>query len=328
MITATALRKIYPGDKNGTDVMALNGIDLSVPAGVIHGIVGQSGAGKSTLIRCLTALERPTSGSVTVAGKELTALAEADLRAARRRIGVVFQHVHLLEQRTALANVAHPLAIVGTPRAEREKRAKELLELVGLAGRERAYPAQLSGGQRQRVGIARALASEPPVLLLDEPTSALDGKTTRQVLDLVRELRTRLGITVVIITHEMSVVREVCDTVSLIENGEIVQEGTVADVVQDGASPLGRALVPVPQVTLDGDPHLLEISFTSRGNDVGQILQLVGGLDGAEVVSATVETLAGEQVARVQLALGDGENGAGADAVRNQLTSAGLQVTS
>ena len=328
MITATALRKVYPGDKNRAEVVALDGIDLSVPAGVVHGIVGQSGAGKSTLIRCLTALERPTSGSVTVAGQELTTLAESNLRAARRRIGVVFQHVHLLEQRTALANVAQPLAIVGVSRTKREKRARELLELVGLQGREHAYPSQLSGGQRQRVGIARALASEPPVLLLDEPTSALDGQTTRQVLDLVRELRARLGITVVIITHEMSVVREVCDTVSLIEAGKIVQEGTVADVVQDGTSPLARALVPTPQVILDDAPDLVEISFTSRSTEIGQVLQDVGRVEGAEIVSATIETLAGEQVARVQLALTDMAKNGGVDAVHNQLTAAGVQVTS
>lgn len=328
MITATALRKVYPGSKGRPEVVALDGIDLTVPAGVVHGIVGQSGAGKSTLIRCLTALERPTSGSVTVDGQELTTLAESDLRAARRRIGVVFQHVHLLEQRTALANVAQPLAIVGEPRAKRIKRARELLALVGLEGRERAYPSQLSGGQRQRVGIARALASEPPVLLLDEPTSALDGQTTRQVLDLVRELRARLGITVVIITHEMSVVREVCDTVSLIESGEIVQEGTVADVVQDGASPLARALVPTPNVILDDAPHVVEISFTSRSSEIGQVLQLVGGLDGVDIVSATVETLAGEQVARVQLALRDAAKVGGVAGVQNRLAAAGVQVTS
>lgn len=328
MITATALRKVYPGDKNRADVVALAGINLTVPSGVIHGIVGQSGAGKSTLIRCLTALERPTSGSVTVAGEELTTLSESQLRAARRRIGVVFQHVHLLDQRTALANVAQPLAIVGVSRAKREARARELLELVGLKGRESAYPSQLSGGQRQRVGIARALAAEPPVLLLDEPTSALDGQTTRQVLDLVRELRDRLGITVVIITHEMSVVREVCDTVSLIEAGEIVQEGAVADVVQDGASPLARALVPTPNIILDDAPQLVEISFTSRSSEIGRVLQILGGLQGVEILSATVETLGGEQVARAQLALTEGAKHGGVAGVQNELIAAGVQVTS
>ena len=328
MITATALRKVFPGNKNRAEVHALDGIDLTVPAGVIHGIVGQSGAGKSTLIRCLTALERPTSGSVTVDGQELTNLAETDLRAARRRIGVVFQHVHLLEQRTALANIAQPLAIVGVPRAQREQRARDLLELVGLQGREGSYPSELSGGQRQRVGIARALAAEPPVLLLDEPTSALDGQTTRQVLELVRELRKRLGITVVIITHEMSVVREVCDTVSLIEAGKITQEGTVADVVQDGTTPLGRALVPAPEIILDDIPPLLEFSFTSRNSDIGQTLQSVTEIIGTEILSATVETLGGEQVARVQLAVTDVESAGGVGAVQNQLNAAGVQVTS
>jgi len=328
LITATALRKVYPGTNKRAEVVALAGIDLTVPEGVIHGIVGQSGAGKSTLIRCLTALERPTSGSVTVAGQELTNLPEKELRAARRQIGVVFQHVHLLEQRTALANVAQPLAIVGEPRSKREARARELLALVGLEGRENAYPSQLSGGQRQRVGIARALAAEPPILLLDEPTSALDGQTTRQVLDLVRELRDRLGITVVIITHEMSVVREVCDTVSLIEAGEIVQEGAVADVVQDGTSPLARALVPTPNIILDDAPQLVEISFTSRSNEIGQALQTVGGIQGVEIVSATVETLGGEQVARAQLALTDAAKTGGVADVQNELIAAGIQVTS
>lgn len=325
MITATDLKKVYNGDKTA-DVVALNGINLTVPEGVVHGIVGQSGAGKSTLLRCLTALERPTSGTVTVADQDITQLSEKQLRAARRNIGVVFQHVHLLDQRTILANVAQPLAIAGVGRRAREDRARELIELVGLKGRENSYPAQLSGGQRQRVGIARALASEPPVLLLDEPTSALDSETTRQVLDLVRELRDRLKITVVIITHEMGVVREACDTVSLIEDGSIIQEGTVADVVQDGSSPLARALVPTPPVITDDDTHLIDVTFTSRRTEVGDVLRSVGGIDGVEVASATVEKLGGEQVGRLQLTLTEAQAPGRVNGVLNELKNAGLQV--
>ncbi|MGO2643075.1 methionine ABC transporter ATP-binding protein, partial [Brevibacterium aurantiacum] len=190
MIELASLRKTFG------DTVALEEIDLSVPAGEIHGIVGRSGAGKSTLIRCLTGLERPSSGTVAIDGTDITDQSGSGLREARRSIGMVFQHVNLLDSRTALHNVAHPLQIAGVSKAERLAKARELLEIVGLGDRADNYPAQLSGGQKQRVGIARALAAEPKVLLCDEPTSALDATTTDQILGLIRSLRDRLGITV------------------------------------------------------------------------------------------------------------------------------------
>ena len=234
--------------RDGREVRALDGLTLDVPAGSVHGVVGTSGAGKSTLVRCLTALERPTSGEVRVAGQDLTALGARELREARRAIGMVFQHANLLEQRTAAQNIAYPLAMAGVPKGERHETVARMLELVGLADRGSSYPAQLSGGQQQRVGIARALADQPAVLLCDEPTSALDPETTRSILELIRDVRDRLGVTVVIITHEMSVVRAVCDSVSLLEAGRVVESGPIEDVVADVASRLSRELVPAPAV--------------------------------------------------------------------------------
>ena len=183
MITVTDLKKVYHQGKR--EIRALDGVTLHVPGSSVHGIVGQSGAGKSTLVRCLAMLDRPTSGTVEINGADLTAVPAADLRAARRRLGLVFQHANLFDSRTILGNVAYPLELAGTARAERRAKARELLGLVGLADAGDAYPAQLSGGQRQRVGIARALATDPDVLLCDEPTSALDPATTDEILDLI-----------------------------------------------------------------------------------------------------------------------------------------------
>jgi D-methionine transport system ATP-binding protein len=234
VIELRALRKVFG------ETVALEEIDLSVPAGEIHGIVGRSGAGKSTLIRCLTGLESPTSGTVSIDGVDLTNQSGAGLREARRSIGMVFQHVNLLDSSTALKNVAHPLKIAGVPKAERLAKARELLEFVGLGDRVDNYPSQLSGGQKQRVGIARALAAEPKVLLCDEPTSALDSSTTDQILGLIRSLRDRLGITVLIITHEMSVIREICDSVTLLADGRVAKTGKLAEVIAEPGSAPGQ----------------------------------------------------------------------------------------
>ena len=194
MITVTDLRKVYRQGKK--EVVALDGVTLSVPKGSIHGIIGHSGAGKSTLVRCLTLLDRPTSGSVSIDGTELSSVRDSEIRAARRRIGMVFQHANLMDSRTAAGNVAHPLELVKTPKDRIRSEVAELLSLVGLEGFENAYPSQLSGGQRQRVGIARALAADPDVLLCDEPTSALDPATTDEILDLIQDLTRRLQLTV------------------------------------------------------------------------------------------------------------------------------------
>ncbi|PYF99026.1 D-methionine transport system ATP-binding protein [Georgenia satyanarayanai] len=299
MISLTGLRKVYPG-RGGQQVVALDGIDLDVPRGGVHGIVGESGAGKSTLIRCLTALEQPTSGTVAIDGVALSGLGERELRRQRRRIGMVFQHVNLLDGRTAAQNVAYPLRVAGASRGERAERVRELLDLVGLAGRGDAYPSQLSGGQKQRVGIARALAAEPAVLLCDEPTSALDSDTTRQILGLIRDVRDRLGLTVLIITHEMGVVREVCDSVTLLDRGRVAQSGSIAEVAGDHGSRLARALVSLPPEPAAAGRVTLEVSFAGEV-PTGRVLAAVAAVEDVDVSSGTIETLAGRRVGRLRV---------------------------
>ena len=226
-----------------TAVHALEDINLAVQPGEIFGIIGLSGAGKSTLVRCMNLLERPTSGSVVVDGKEMTKLSTKDLNRARQSIGMIFQSFNLLMQRTALDNVCFPLELIGTKRPQARKRAQELLDLVGLGDRAGAYPAQLSGGQKQRVAIARALATSPKVLLCDEATSALDPTTTRSILRLIQDINRRMGITAVIITHEMAVVEEICSHVAILERGRMVETGTVEAVFSNPQTEAGRRLV-------------------------------------------------------------------------------------
>ena len=310
MITLRDVNKVYRV-KSAPDgvVHALDGINLCINKGSIHGIVGQSGAGKSTLIRCLTALETPTSGSITVDGQEMTALKESELRKSRRHIGMVFQAANLLDSRTAAGNVAYPLYLAGVPRGQRHDRVMELLDLVGLSDRASSYPSQLSGGQKQRVGIARGLATNPPVLLCDEPTSALDAESTQQVLHLIRDLRDRLGVTVVIITHEMSVVREICDSVTLLEGGKIIQSGTVEEILREPNSRLALDLVPLPRVekapVLNGKPAtLLDIAFNSTpGKPTGSAVMSLVASVGADVAAGTFETVGATQVGRLALAV-------------------------
>lgn len=300
MIELQELRKEFAG------TTALDGISLTVGAGRIHGIVGRSGAGKSTLIRCLTGLESTTSGHARIDGVDITALRGSRLRASRRSIGMVFQHANLLDSRTALQNVEHPLQVAGVPRAARRTRALELLELVGLSDRADNHPAQLSGGQQQRVGIARALASEPKILLCDEPTSALDTQTTGQILSLIASLRDRLGITVLIITHEMSVVREICDSATLLEHGRVTQTGTLGEILADPASPLAKDLVPLPRAAKAPDRHALEVSLAGTPvSDVFDIAESSGSPISA-VESGTLETIDGTQVGRLRLLCADG----------------------
>ena len=306
VITLDGLTKVFPAPGGGDPVVALDGIDLHLEPGRIHGIVGSSGAGKSTLIRCLTGLEKPTSGRVEVDGTDVAALEGRALRAARRNIGMVFQHANLLDSRTAAQNIAHPLEIAGVPRAERERRVAELVELVGLGGREHNHPAQLSGGQIQRVGIARGLAAEPKVLLCDEPTSALDGSTTRKILRLLGDLRERLGITVVIITHEMAVVREVCDTVTLLQDGRITQTGDLLDVAADPHGPLSSELIPLPPAPTGIDALVVNCDYgdSERFRTTEDLIRLAEEYEAeATLVAGTIETIGGRQVGRVQLAL-------------------------
>ncbi|NLL77844.1 MAG: ATP-binding cassette domain-containing protein [Clostridiales bacterium] len=233
--------KTFIGKDN--TVEALKGINLEIHRGEIYGIIGMSGAGKSTLVRCLNFLEKPTTGTVMVEGKDLAALPEKELRQARTQISMIFQHFNLLMQRTVLDNVCFPLEITGQKKKEARVRAKELLEVVGLAEKAKAYPAQLSGGQKQRVAIARALANNPKILLCDEATSALDPTTTKSILALLKDINEKYGITIVIITHEMAVVQEICTHVAIIDGGELAETGTVEEVFARPQTPAAKALV-------------------------------------------------------------------------------------
>ena len=224
-------------------VDALRHINLTIRDGDIYGIIGMSGAGKSTLVRCINMLERPTEGSVLLDGQDLGSLDKKALREMRRSVTMIFQSFNLLMQRTCLQNVMFPLKLAKVPHAEAEARAKELLQTVGLPDKENSYPAQLSGGQQQRIAIARALATNPKVLLCDEATSALDPKTTHSILELIRQINRDLGITVIVITHQMSVVQEICNRVAILENGEVVEEGDVSEVFSRPKASATRSLV-------------------------------------------------------------------------------------
>ncbi len=224
-------------------VDALKNVNLTINNGDIYGIIGMSGAGKSTLVRCINMLERPTEGNILLDGRDLGSLSKKELREVRHSVTMIFQGFNLLMQRTCLKNVILPLRLSGVPKAEAEKRGRELLEIVGLPDKANAYPAQLSGGQQQRIAIARALATDPQVLLCDEATSALDPKTTHQILDLIRDINKKLGITVIVITHQMSVVQEICNRVAILENGAVVEEGEVAQVFANPKAEATRNLV-------------------------------------------------------------------------------------
>ena len=259
MITLSSVKKIYKS-KSGS-VTAVDGIDLNISEGEIFGIIGYSGAGKSTLIRLLNGLEIPTEGNVTVAGHEITTAKGSKLRKARQEISMIFQHFNLLWSRTVRDNIAFPLEIIRVPKRERLKRVDELVKLVGLEGRENAYPSQLSGGQKQRVGIARALASNPKVLLCDEATSALDPQTTDSILDLLVDINERLGLTIVLITHEMHVIRKICHRVAVMEDGKIVEQGEVLNVFRNPEKPITQRFVKQvtePEETRETTDHLLE----------------------------------------------------------------------
>ncbi|WP_318375861.1 methionine ABC transporter ATP-binding protein [Enterobacter sp.] len=239
MIVIEGLSKTYAG----TGQPALNDVSLTVPQGAIYGILGRSGAGKSTLIRCLNLLERPTAGRILVNGQDITRFDKAQLREHRLRTGMIFQHFNLLHARNVADNIAVPLEIAGVPKAQREERVRELLSLVDLADKAAAFPSQLSGGQKQRVGIARALASKPAVLLCDEATSALDPDTTAAILALLAEINQRLGLTIVLITHQLEVVKNLCDHAALLENGQLIEGGKIADLLATPWSRLRKALL-------------------------------------------------------------------------------------
>ncbi|GAU66135.1 putative methionine ABC transporter ATP-binding protein [Streptomyces sp. NBRC 110611] len=308
MITTTGLTKVYrSGDRQ---VTALDGVDLHVREGEVYGVLGQSGAGKSTLIRCLNLLERPTSGTVTVAGQDLTALAgrsqraNAALRAARSHIGMVFQHFNLLSSRTVQDNVELPLEILKVDRRERSRKALELLDLVGLADKAKAYPAQLSGGQKQRVGIARALAGDPKVLLSDEATSALDPETTRSILTLLRDLNRQLGLTIVLITHEMDVVKTICDSAALMKNGRVVEQGTVSGLLATPGSELARELFPVGGEPSSDDHTVVDVTFHGEAATRPVISELARTYNvDISILGAAMDTVGGKQIGRMRIEL-------------------------
>ena len=282
MIEISGLTKRY-----GTTTV-LDGIDLRVDDGQIAAVVGPSGAGKSTLARCVNLLERPTSGSITVSGADLAALSGRELRRARQQIGTVFQSANLLRRLTAAQNVALPMRHQGLPDGEVRRRVGDLLERVGMLHRANHYPSQLSGGQRQRIGIARSLALKPSLLLSDEATSGLDPDSTRAILALLTELRDDLGVTILVITHEMDVVRGIADHVAQLDHGRIIEQGTVADIVRRSDSPLATALLPMPPVVaapelrqwrlrLEGDVSPFWLAEVSRelGSDVAVLAALI-----------------------------------------------------
>ena len=241
LIEIRNLTKIYTAADQ--QIVALDDVSLTVGKGEIFGIIGLSGAGKSTLVRCVNMLERPTQGTIFVDGQEITALDQQELRVARQRIGMIFQHFNLLSSRTVFNNIMFPLEIARVPKNEARQRVQSLLDMVGLSDKADVYPAQLSGGQKQRVGIARALANRPSLLLSDEATSALDPQTTRSILELLRDINRRLGLTILLITHDMNVIKEVCDRVAVIDNSRIVEIGDVLDVFSNPQTPTARSFI-------------------------------------------------------------------------------------
>ena len=269
MIELKHLSKIFPTADG--EFQALKDVDLTIEDGDVFGIVGMSGAGKSTLVRCINLLERPTSGQILADGLiegmegpvDLCSLTPAQLRTARRSVSMIFQQFNLLMQRTCLKNICFPMEIAGVPKAQAEKRARELLDIVGLPDRADAYPSQLSGGQKQRIAIARALASDPKVLLCDEATSALDPTTTRSILRLIQDINKRLGITVIIITHEMEVIEEICNKVAVLEFGQVMETGTVEEVFSHPKTDAARKLVYPEGVVIDQLPaaNVVRLAF-------------------------------------------------------------------
>ena len=292
MIQLSHIEKIY--DSPSGPVRALKDISLHIEKGDIYGIIGLSGAGKSTLVRCINLLERPTKGTVVVDGQEITAMSDSQLRAARKNIGMIFQHFNLLSSATVYENVAFPLELAKTNKDVIQKKVTELLELVGLADKADQYPSQLSGGQKQRVGIARALASDPNVLLCDEATSALDPQTTKSILELIKDINAKLKLTVVVITHEMQVIKEICDKVAVIQNGLIAENGPVLDVFINPQQPITKEFISVlmsnelpagfDRSTISKDPipnsvMLTRLTFIGAETDEPVISRLIKNFD-------------------------------------------------
>ena len=306
MIDIQGVKKIYPSQAG--DVVALDGIDLAIHKGDIYGIIGMSGAGKSTLIRCINRLDSPTEGRILIDGENILTMGDKELRRMRRTVAMIFQQFNLLMQRTVLRNVCFPMEIAGVPKAQAHKRAKELLEIVGLA--EKAYPAQLSGGQRQRVAIARALATDPKVLLCDEATSALDPMTTQAILSLLQDINRRLGITIVIITHEMAVIRQICTRVAIIDGGRIAEKGNVREVFANPRTAAAKRLFrTTAEEELPPGKRCLRLIFDDNRTyePVVAGMILASGVP-VNILSANIQTVAGQQRGQMLVELpGDSE---------------------
>jgi D-methionine transport system ATP-binding protein len=292
MIEIQGVTQRFPNGSGTVD--AVRNVDLSIRKGEVFGIIGRSGAGKSTLVRTINLLNRPTEGKIILDGKDMTTLSADDLRDARRHIGMIFQHFNLLSSRTVYNNIALPLELAGLSKAEIAKKVEPLLELVGLTALKDRYPAQISGGQKQRVGIARALANDPKVLLSDEATSALDPETTRSILELLRKINKELGLTIVLITHQMEVIKVICDRVAVMEAGEVIEQGEVLDVFREPKHEVTRALIgdviahELPKGVLErlrtrlanteagaGTDHLFRFAFTGSGVDQPHLSEAV-----------------------------------------------------
>ena len=289
MIELQHIDKVYHTASG--DLHALKDINLTINEGEIFGIIGLSGAGKSTLVRCINMLEKPTSGKVMVDGQEMTALGEEQLRKARQNIGMIFQHFNLLSSRTVFGNIAFPLEIQGMDKAAIQKKVEPLLDLVGLKDRADHYPSQLSGGQKQRVGIARALARDPKVLLCDEATSALDPQTTESILNLLRDINKRLHITIVMITHQMNVVKEICDRVAVIENGEIIEQGSMVDIFTNPQKATTKEFVAsIQHNDLPDFVKKLDIHKDYKAGDKALVsLSFIGDSAGEPIVSVLIK---------------------------------------
>lgn len=326
MISLQQLTKVY--GHGGHSATVLDRLDFSVDTGQIFAVVGPSGAGKSTLAQCINLLERPTSGSVIVNGEDLSSLPERRLRVARRRIGTVFQSSSLLSRRTAAENIALPLEYLGVTPQEIKNRVAELLERVGLAAHANHYPFQLSGGQAQRVGIARALALKPSILLSDEATSGLDPETTRSVVELLRQLRADLELTIVFITHEMDTVRQVADSVARLDHGRIVESGRLVDLLTNHDSPLGRALQPRRgHAAATAGSRIWHVTYDSPFVPGDWIQRLSAALDTpVQLLGASVETVHGINTGNATIGV-ETTDGAAPDAIAAALAQLGLRGT-
>ncbi|WP_145586900.1 methionine ABC transporter ATP-binding protein [Yersinia rochesterensis] len=325
MISIERLSKTYA--QGGLPMVALEEVSLEIPTGSVFGIIGRSGAGKSTLIRCLNLLERPTSGRIQVDGRELTTLSDRELRLQRQNIGMIFQNFHLLHSRNVWDNIAVGLEIKGIPKVQRQKRVAELLDLVGLTDKAQAFPSQLSGGQKQRVGIARALAAKPAYLLSDEATSALDPETTASILALLRDINRQLGLTIVLITHELDVVKSICDTAALLERGRVVETGAIADLLSSPHSRLGRALLPARgPASLSGTP-VAELTFfdTLAASPVLSELAQQHAV-GVTLLGGGVESIAGQRVGRLQVDFSHPDGGLNLTEVLQFLNERGVRA--